>query len=335
MIKVLVVDDLQSKRERIVKAILDNHDIFEKNIVQAKCVNEAKKILYQEYFDLMILDLVLPVEEGGESNAKNATGLLNNIEINPSIHPPIHIVGISGYKDQVEEHHQDFSKKLWNLIDYEENSSTWEDQLQSIIFHLVKIRQQFISASFANQSEIVIDYLENNSLPNTLVGFSWKEISNNIATIVEKSLDVPSNFYNGSKAKNINASSIKISSEYDFQNLIHLVLRPWLPSLEAENIAVIFDGNTKYADFSVKGNSLIVEAKYIDTNGKKNDTLKTLEGLKSFYKSNSNVKALLFLILVEDSVSLDKYKIEEEFSQLGKEPTVFVKVMFNKLKENI
>ena len=47
MIKVLVVDDLQSKRERIVKAILDNHDIFEKNIVEAKCVNEAKKILYQ------------------------------------------------------------------------------------------------------------------------------------------------------------------------------------------------------------------------------------------------------------------------------------------------
>jgi len=332
MIKILIVDDLQSKREKILKAILDNHDILEKNIKQAKCVNEAKKILYQEYFDLMILDLVLPVEEGGESNAKNATGFLNNIEINPSIHPPIHIVGISGYKDQVEEHHQDFSEKLWNLIDYEENSSSWADKLQSIIFHLVKIRQQFISASFANQSEVIIDYLDNNSLPNTLLGFSWKEIANNIATIVEKSLDVPSKFSNGTKAKNINVNSIKISSEYDFQNLIHLVLRPWLPSVEAENIAVIFDGNTKNADFSIKGNSLIVEAKYIDTNGKKNDTLKTLEGLKSFYSTNANVKALLFLILVENGVDIDKNKIEDEFSQQGKEPSVCVKVMFNKLK---
>lgn len=331
MIKVLVVDDLQSKRERIVKAILDNHDILEKNITQAKCVNEAKKILYREYFDLMILDLVLPIEEGGESSAKNATGFLSNIEINPSIHPPIHIVGISGYKDQVEEHHQDFSKKLWNLIDYEENSSTWADQLQSIIFHLVKIRQQFISASFANQSEVIIDYLDNNSLPNTLIGFNWKEIANNLATIVEKSLDVPINFSNGTKAKNVNINSIKITSEYDFQNLIHLVLRPWLPSIEAENIAVIFDGNTKNADFSIKGNSLIVEAKYIDTNGKKNDTLKTLEGLKSFYSTNANVKALLFLILVEYCVDIDKYKIEEEFSQQGKEPSVIVKVLFNKL----
>ena len=331
MIKILVVDDLQSKREKIVKTILDNHDILEKNIIQAKCVNEAKKILYQEYFDLMILDLVLPVEEGGESNAKNATGFLNNIEINPSIHPPIHIVGISGYKDQVEEHHQDFSKKLWNLIDYEEDSSIWEEQLQSIIFHLVKIRQQFISASFSNHSEVIIDYLENNSLPNTLIGFSWKDISCNIATIVEKSLDVPSKFSNGSKAKNINNTTIKISSEYDFQNLIHLVLRPWIPSIESENIAVIFDGNTKNADFSIKANSLIVEAKYIDSTGKKNDTLKTLEGLKSFYRSNANVRALLFLILVEADVEIDKHKIEEEFSQY-KEPSICIKVMFNKLK---
>ncbi|MDR2919916.1 MAG: hypothetical protein LBV72_11190 [Tannerella sp.] len=332
MIKILVVDDLQNKREKIVKTILDNHDMLEKNIVQAKCVKDAKKHLYKEYFDLMILDLVLPIEESTECNAKNAVGFLNEIGINPSIHPPIHIVGISGYKDQVEEHHQEFSTKLWNLIDYDEISSTWEDQLKSIIFHLVKIRQQFISASFANQSEVIIDYLENNSLPNTLIGFNWKEITNNIATIVEKSLDVPNKFSNGSKAKNVNVNSIKISSEYDFQNLIHLVLRPWLPSVEAENIAVIFDGNTKNADFSIKGNSLIIEAKYIDSTGKKNDTLKTLEGLKSFYSNNANVKSLLFLILVEDSVKIDKHKIEEEFSKQGTDPSVCVKVIYNKLK---
>ena len=30
----------------------------------------------------------------------------------------------------------------------------------------------------------------------------------------------------------IGAESIKISSEYDFQNLVHLVLRPWIPSVD-------------------------------------------------------------------------------------------------------
>jgi hypothetical protein len=332
MIKILIVDDLETKREKIIKTILDNHDILNKNIVQANCIKAAKKVLYNEYFDLMILDLVLPVEESGDCNAKNGTNFLNEIGINPSIHPPIHIVGISGYKEQVSEYNDDFSKKLWNLIDYEEASSSWEDQLKSIIFHLVKIRQQFISASFANQSEVIIDYLEDNRLPNTLIGFKWSEVAKNIAAIVEKSLDVPSKFSNGSKAQNINVASVKISTEYDFQNLIHLVLRPWLPSTEAENIAVVFDGNTKNADFSIEGNSLIVEAKYIDSTGKKNDTLKTLEGLKKFYSNNANVRALLFLILVEERVEIDKYKIESEFSQQSKEPSICVKVMFNKLK---
>jgi hypothetical protein len=157
-------------------------------------------------------------------------------------------------------------------------------------------------------------------------------LPNSLATIIEKSLDVPSKFSNGSKAKNINNTIIKISSEYDFQNLIHIVLRPWLPSIESENIAIVYDGNTKNADFSLKGNSLIIEAKYIDSTGKKNDTLKTLEGLKLFYSMNANVKALLFLILVDKSVEIDKHKIESDFSQVMSEPTITVKVLNNRLE---
>lgn len=332
MIRILVVDDLHSKRKKIVQTILDNHNILEKDIVQAKCTKEAKKILYKEYFDLMILDLVLPIDDAGETNAKNGADFLNEIGMNPSIKLPIHIVGISGHKEKIPDYNDDFTEKLWNLIDYEENSSVWEDQLKSIIFHLVKVRKQFIDASFANYSETVINYIEKRDLPNTLIGFNWSEISKNIASIVERTLDVPNKFSNGSKAKNINISSIKIESEYDFQNLIHLVLRPWIPSLEPENVAVIFDGNTKYADFSIMGNSLIIEVKYIDSTGKKNDTIKTLEGLKMFYSNNANVRSLLFLILVDDSVTMDKHKIESEFSRQSTEPSIYVKVFSNKLK---
>ena len=114
---------------------------------------------------------------------------------------------------------------------------------------------------------------------------------------------------------------------------MHLVLRPWIPTLEAENIAVIFDGNTKNADFSINANAIIIEAKYIDTNGKKNDTMKTIEGLKDFYKGNGNVRALIFILLVEDCVDIDKYKIESQFSQLTNEPIVYVSVIINSLKK--
>ena len=333
MIKILIVDDNPSKQEKIKRNILDNHGIDNSDIDVACCTKEARKQLQANYYDLMILDLVLPIEENEECNAENGVRFLNEIGISPFIKPPIHIVGVSGFKDKVLEHNDEFRMKLWNLIEYEENSTAWQEQMNSIIFHLVKTRQQFLGASISDKISVYMKEIADMNMPITFIGADWKTIANSLMSIVEKSLEVPCKFSNGAKAKNINTESIKISSEYDFQNLVHLVLRPWIPSVEAENIAVVFDGNTKNADFSIKGNSIIVEAKYIDSTGKKNDTLKTLEGLKNFYSMNANVKLLMFIILIEETVDIDMHKVESEFSQVNNDPMINVKIFKNKLKK--
>lgn len=331
MIQILIVDDNPTKQEKIKNTLLDSHDISESEISVSDCIKEARKHLYSNECDLMILDLVLPIEKNSECDAKNSISFLNEISISPSIIPPIHIVGLSGYKEQVLEYNDDFKKKLWNLIDYEENNTSWQDQLNSIIFHLVKTRQKFLGKSIENKLNVYFLEMENKNLPITFLGAEWLSIGNNLMSIIEKTLDVPSKFSNGAKAKNINTQGLKISSEYDFQNLIHLVLRPWLPNTEPENIAIIYDGNKKNADFSINGSSIIIEVKYIDSTGKKNDTLKTLEGLKEFYKLNSNVKLLLFVILVEDSVDIDKHKIESDFSSIFGDVAIIVKIFKNTL----
>ncbi|MDC9721457.1 MAG: response regulator [Urechidicola sp.] len=333
MIQILIVDDNPTKQEKIKNTILDSHNVKETDIALADCIKEARRLLYRNNYDLMILDLVLPIEKTGECEANNGVNFLSEIQISPSINPPIHIVGLSGYKDQVLEFNADFKMKLWNLIEYEANTTAWQDQLNSIIFHLVKTRQRFLGASLSDKIDLLLAELEEHNLPNTFLGANWASVSENIIGVLEKSLEVPHKFSNGAKAKNINMETIKISNEYDFQNLVHLVLRPWIPSVEPENVAVVFDGNTKNADFSIKGNSVIIEAKYIDSTGKKNDTLKTLEGLKHFYKMNSNVRLLMFVILVESNVSIDKYKIESEYSQLVNEPLISVKVIENKISK--
>lgn len=331
MIRILIVDDNPTKLNKIKASVMANHPIGEEFIDCAECKKDASRFLYKEEYDLMILDLVLPIEMEGESLAKNGINFLDEILINPSIKPPIHILGMSGFKDELSQANEHFTSKLWNLIEYDESSSIWEDKLNSIIFHLVKVRQKFIQRSIEEQYLIIEKHIEECNLPNTFSGLTYREIISSIGDVVEKSIEVPEKFKNGAKAGNINKNSIKLSSEYDFQNLIHLILRPWIPSTEPENIAITYDGNTKNADFSIKGNSVIIEAKYIDTTGKKNDTLKTLEGLKSFYSQNSNVKALLFLILVEDSVTIDKHKIESDFSQLALDPSILVRVYSNRL----
>ena len=46
---------------------------------------------------------------------------------------------------------------------------------------------------------------------------------------------------------------------------------------------------------------------------------------------NGNVRLLIFILLVEDTVDIDKFKIESDFSQLKTEPLIFIKVLKNKL----
>jgi CheY-like chemotaxis protein len=282
MIRILIVDDNPSKLSKIRDSILSNHPIEEDQIDTAVCKRDASGLLYKEEYDLLILDLVLPIEENGESLPKNGIDFLNEILINPNIKPPIHVLGISGFRTELEEASDHFTSKLWNLIEYEESSTAWEEKLNSIIFHLVKVREKFIRKSIGEQFQVIAKYIEDNNLPNTFSGLTYKDIMIQVSDVVERTLEVPFKFSNGTRARNINVDSLKISSEYDFQNLIHLALRPWMPSTEPENVAVIFDGNSKNADFSIKGNSIIIEAKYIDSTGKKNDTLKTLDRFESY-----------------------------------------------------
>lgn len=152
MIQILLVEDNLHKQENIKSLIIDNMNIKESDLQIASNVKEAKKILYDNYIDLMILDLVLPIESGLDADAKNGAQFLEDINSNPMLKPPIHIVGLSGFSDKVTEYHEQFSKKLWNLIDYQADSTGWQDQLKSIIFHLVKTRQRFIQSTVKKHS---------------------------------------------------------------------------------------------------------------------------------------------------------------------------------------
>ncbi len=152
MIQILVVEDNDHKKDNIKQIILDNSNIKESDLQLVSSIKEAKKLLYDNFFDLLILDLVLPIETGLDATAKNGVQFLEDIHTSPMIKPPIHIVGISGFSDMVTEYHDQFSKKLWNLIDYQPDSTAWHDQLKTIIFHLVKTRQRFIQSSVEKYS---------------------------------------------------------------------------------------------------------------------------------------------------------------------------------------
>jgi len=160
------------------------------------------------------------------------------------------------------------------------------------------------------------------------LGVSTEEASEFIITIIRGLITASGTVTNYGQAKKGWTNDLK--SEYDFQNLFWITVKPWLPSLSREQVAIVYDGNKKQSDFSIFNDQLVLELKHIKDEADKRETVKTLEGLKKFYQQHPNVRQLIFAILVEKAVDLDDKKWEAEFSYPTQIPSVITIIVRNK-----
>lgn len=179
----------------------------------------------------------------------------------------------------------------------------------------------------ADQINRVLAKLEKDGLAPFFSGSSPKEIAEKVIDMVSIALNRPDKW--AKKARSFRFD-YELKNEYDFQNLIHLILRPVFPGIEVEPFEIKFDENVKKADFAVCHNKVVIEAKWIEDSSKKASVLKTIEGLKDFYSRNGNVECLIFLILYDPNVSVDKNKIENEYSNEYSDKPIFIRLFENK-----
>jgi nucleoside phosphorylase len=146
MINILIVEDNPDKLNKIVNLINDEIDIPADNVLKATNIKEAKPILRKSSVDLMILDLVLPVDSDDKNaTPENGINFLDEINSHPTMHPPIHIVGLTEFSEYREQYADKFTKYLWHLVDYKSEESDWKENLKRIIFHLIKVRKDFLN----------------------------------------------------------------------------------------------------------------------------------------------------------------------------------------------
>jgi nucleoside phosphorylase len=227
MIRILIVEDNSHKRENIKTAILDAGNIKEDSVLIAGSVKEAKKFIYDQYFDLMILDLVLPIESGEDADAKNGVGFLETIHSSPMIKPPIHIIGLTSFSDKIADYRDQFNSRLWHLIDYSADSTAWQDRLTTIIYHLVKIRERYITQSIKKHlyDIAIITALPSPELEAVLRLGTWEKFS------VEDDVTqyYKATFSNGSKTRTIvaaNADQMGMTATSHLATKICLFFKP-------------------------------------------------------------------------------------------------------------
>lgn len=121
--------------------------------------------------------------------------------------------------------------------------------------------------------------------------------------------------------------TIAFKTEYDFQNLFFIALKPWLPGLGREEITIWYDEQEKRADFNLFGSQLIVELKHVRDANTKSAVSKTLLGLQNFYEKHPNVRVVLFAILVDRKVELDDAKWESDFTFTERAPQIWTRIL--------
>jgi len=134
----LLVEDDAGKRQVIRKALLGVSGLEADDVIEASTAVAARRALSTSYFDLLILDIALPRNEGAEPRLDEGVAILEDIALYPErFRTPAHIVGITAYQDVYARAAGQFSSRLLTLLHYDVSSSEWLHGLQARVRHII------------------------------------------------------------------------------------------------------------------------------------------------------------------------------------------------------
>ncbi len=122
--KVLIADDTDAKAaavESVLRAALATRPV---DIRRSKSFRGAVKQLEEEVFDLLILDLVMPVRDGEAPSGTAGKQVLSELLDGSACHPPSHIICLTAFSEAATTLRTDAEKKLVHVVVYDETSDS-------------------------------------------------------------------------------------------------------------------------------------------------------------------------------------------------------------------
>ena len=140
--KILIADDASAKIG-VIKNTLKELPIYESlHIDQVLDLNGAKEKMVAEFYDLLILDLNMPLEIGEAPDMKAGAEFVDEIIDTNSIKKPIDIIVLSAFDSSVQEFKKQVERTGFLIIPYDENVLSWRETLKSRVSYLQLLREQ-------------------------------------------------------------------------------------------------------------------------------------------------------------------------------------------------
>jgi len=144
VVKILLLEDTATKLNILKNAILENNYIQNSDIKTVVCANDARLELQDNQYDLFITDLLVPLNFGDKPNAEESIILLNEINNDDQILKPLSIVGLTAYKDEINNYDKYFTQDGWHLLPFDEKEINWKEKLKQRIDYTYKLKNKSI-----------------------------------------------------------------------------------------------------------------------------------------------------------------------------------------------
>jgi CheY-like chemotaxis protein len=131
MINILLVDDSNDKVANIIKVI---REISAKITVDVVIdFVSAQQHLISVQYDLLILDINLPIRVGEKPSLETGKNLLNEINRKSNIQSPYFIISLTQYSDECIG-----ISDVWQTVKYTPENIDWKFPIANLIKHIVK-----------------------------------------------------------------------------------------------------------------------------------------------------------------------------------------------------
>lgn len=142
MIRILIVDDRTEKIVAVRKVLVERCSIADNSIEEANSVSSGLKALKKQFFDLVLLDLLLPQFDDDESASEDGgLSLLKSLNSASDLTLPLQIICLTEYADILNEKRSEFDRLMVNSIVKKDGDSQWIDQVAALVNYSQRLRR--------------------------------------------------------------------------------------------------------------------------------------------------------------------------------------------------
>ncbi|WP_377705350.1 hypothetical protein [Pseudoduganella sp. UC29_71] len=121
---ILIVDDNPKRYSRLLGKLTEI-GIDRSNVSIVGCANDARDKLESEQFDLMILDILLPLWPEDEPSTRSSLELLMEIHSQENLNRPKRVLGITADLQLNSAAAESFRQHTWTVVEYSADSDEW------------------------------------------------------------------------------------------------------------------------------------------------------------------------------------------------------------------